>query len=501
MRNDGIGSACGQRAGALSPHSPESRDFPHFPRFLAVLAAYFLLQIVLRVTSPAVLDLDEAEAVLASQQLQLGYGSQPPLYAWLQWLMFSVFGTNLFALSLQKNLLLFCTYLAMYYTARFFVGTGSAILVAASLLLFPQLGWESQRDLTHSVLATCMAALTLWCYASLLRRQGKLRYALFGLLLGLGLQSKYNFAVFVLGLLAASLLVREHRQAFWQREAWIALAVLALVLAPHGLWLLDHLDDATRSTLAKMRVHEGSHAGKVMRGLGSMAGASFLFATPLWIVYGWIWWRHRDETQARLDSPQARFFLWFYLTAFACVAALVLSGELVKVKARWMQPILFLLPLAFFAVFPSLAQSTVRRSILWVAGVFAILILAGLSARAHLGKNTRAPFGELAARMMQRFPQASTLVASELTAAGNLYLHNPAWTVLLLPKVLQSRPALHGEVLLIDTGEQADKRFVSFLKTYPSSVVRQRGRLAVGKPQDRQGAMAVDYALVAIKDE
>lgn len=485
MRNEGIPVAGEQRTGT---------------HFLLVLAAYFLLQVLLRVTSPAVLDLDEAEAILMSQHLQLGYGSQPPLYAWLQWLMFSLFGINLFALSVQKNLLLFLTYLAMFYTARAFIGMGSATIVAASLLLFPQLGWESQRDLTHSVLATCMAALTLWCYVGLLRQRDKLRYALFGLLIGLGLQSKYNFTVFALGLLAASLLVREHRQALWTRDAWITLAVLVLALAPHGLWLLDHLDLATHSTLEKMHGDEGSRASKVVRGLGSMVSATFLFATPLWIVYGWIWWRHRDQARARLDCPQARFFLWFYLTAFACVTALVFSGELIKVKERWMQPILFLLPLAFFAVFPSVAQASVRRSILGVAGVFAILILAGLSARAHFGKNTRAPFAELSAQMMQRFPQASTLVASELTVAGNLYLHNPAWTVVLLPSIVKNRPAIRGDVLLIDVGGRANRRFDRFLRAYPSGVVRQRGRLAIGKPQDRQGAMVVDYALVSLKD-
>lgn len=486
MRNDGMPSACEKRAGTC---------------FLLVLAAYFLLQLVLRVTSPAALDLDEAESVLTAQHLQLGYGSQPPLYAWLQWLMFSLFGINLFALSVQKNLLLLCTYLAVFYTARSFVGMGSAIIATASLVLFPQLGWESQRDLTHSVLVTCMAALTLWCYVGLLRHRSKTRYALFGLLIGLGLQSKYNFAVFALGLLAASLMVPEHRQALWKRDAWIALAVSMLSLAPHGLWLLDHLDVATGSTLEKMHDREGSHAGKVARGLGSMVGATILFATPPWIVYGWIWWRHRDGARARLDRPEARFFLWFYLAAFACVTALVLSGELIKVKSRWMQPILFLLPLAFFAVFPSLARRTVRRSILWLAGVFAILILAGLSARAHVGKNTRAPFGELSAQLLLRFPHTKTLVASELTDAGNLYLHHPAWTVMLLPTVVRSRPAIRGEVLLIDSGDHPNDRFDRFLDAYPSSVVRQRGRLEVGKPQDRQGAMAVDYALVSIKDE
>jgi 4-amino-4-deoxy-L-arabinose transferase-like glycosyltransferase len=489
MRYEGIPAACDKRAGT---------------HFLLAVAAYFLLQVVLRVSSPAALDLDESESILTFQHLQRGYGSQPPLYAWLQWLMFSICGINIVALSLQKNLLLLCTYLAMFCTARSLIGMSGAISVAASLVLLPQIGWESQRDLTHSVLMTCMAALTLWCYVGLLRHRGKMRYALFGLLIGLGLQSKYNFAVFALGLLAASLLVREHRQAIWNRDVWISVAVLTLSLAPHGLWLLDHLDLATASTLEKLHGHEASYSSNVAHGFGSMVSATFWFVTPLWIVYGCIYWRHRhrdqDWTQARFDTPEARFFLWFYLTAFACVTALVLSGEVTKIKDRWLQPMLFLLPLAFFAIFPSLARRAVCRSILWVAGVFAILILAGLSTRAYSGKNTRAPFDELSAQLMQRFPRARTVVASDLTDAGNLYLHHPAWTVLLLPRIVQSRPALSGEVLLIDSGDHPGTWLDSFLDAYPSSVIRQRGRLEVGNPQDRHGAMAVDYALVSVKE-
>jgi 4-amino-4-deoxy-L-arabinose transferase-like glycosyltransferase len=484
MRDDGIREDCDIRTGR---------------HFLLVLAAYFLVQVVLRVTSAAVLDLDESEAVLSFQRLQPGYGSQPPLYFWLQWLMFSLFGINLFALSVLKNLLLLCIYVAMFYTARALIGIRGAIIVAGSLVLFPQLGWESQRDLTHSVLVTCIAALTLWCYVGLLRHPGKIRYALLGLLIGLGLQSKYNFAAFALGLAAASLLVREHRQAVWNRNGWITVAILMLSLAPHGLWLLDHLDVATSATLEKMHRHDTSYASNVARGLGSMASATFLFVTPVWIVYGWIYWRHRNEAQARLDSPEAQFFLWFYIAVFACVTALVLSGELTSIKGRWMQPILFLLPLAFFVVFPALVRRTVCRNILWTAGVFAIVILAGLSARAHFGKHTQAPFAELSAQLLLRFPQARTLVASELTDAANLYLHHPAWTVMLLPKIVKSPPAIEGDVLLIDSGDHPGSWLDSFLAAYPSSVVRQRGRLEVGKPKERRGAIAVEYALVSVK--
>src|SRR5690606_3921831 len=103
-----------------------------------------------------------AEQALVSQRLRLGYGTQPPLYSWLQWILFQVFGLNLFALSALKNLLLFSTYASLFFLARPLIGNGPAMAASASLLLFPQIAWESQRDLTHSVLLTALACATLW---------------------------------------------------------------------------------------------------------------------------------------------------------------------------------------------------------------------------------------------------------------------------------------------------------------------------------------------------
>ena len=486
MQNDGIAIAYEKRATT---------------NFLLTLAAYFVVQIILRTSSPAVLDLDESEQVLAFQHLQLGYGSQPPLYAWLQWLMFSVFGINVFALSLLKNLLLFGTYLAVFHVAKSLVGITGGIVVAASLLLFPQIGWESQRDLTHSVLMTCIAAITLCCYFALLHHPGRTGHALLGLLIGLGLQSKYNFALFALALTMASLLVREHRERLWSRSAWISLALVAITIAPHGLWLLTHLDTATRSSLQKMNGHDASYIGNVVRGLGSMVSATFLFVTPLWMAYAWIFWRRRVQVEAKLDNPHARFFLRFYLAAYGGITALVLSGELANFKDRWMQPILFLLPLACFVIFPSLAYRTVCRDILRIVAMFALIVLVGLTARAYLGKNTRAPYGELAHSLLHRFPKAKILIANELTDAGNLYLQNPSWTTMLLSTALQRGPDISGKVLLIDSESGQSDWLHKFLRAYPSSAVLERGRLAVGNPQERQGAMSVEYALVVLKKE
>ena len=131
-------------------------------RFVLVLALYFLAHLLIRLNLSDSLDLDEAEQAFEFQQLRMGYGTQPPLYNWLQWVSFSIFGLNLFGLALLKSLCLFGIYFFMFLTARPLLGSMGAMAVSASLLLLPQIGWEAQRDLTQSALLTTIASTSLY---------------------------------------------------------------------------------------------------------------------------------------------------------------------------------------------------------------------------------------------------------------------------------------------------------------------------------------------------
>ncbi|MGV3652724.1 MAG: glycosyltransferase family 39 protein [Noviherbaspirillum sp.] len=471
--------------------------------FLALLAGYFLLQIVIRLSLSDSLDLDEAEQALVSQRLQLGYGTQPPLYSWIQWVLFQVFGLNLFALSALKNLLLFSTYACMFFMARPLVGQGAAIAASASLLLFPQIAWESQRDLTHSVLMTGLACATLWCYFALLRRPVWGRYILFGFLVGLGLQSKYNYAMFAAGLAAASLLVEEHRRLLWNRRMLAAAGIALLCILPHGLWVLGHMDAAAGGTLDKMRdgAQRAGYLSSVATGLSSMLLAALAFATPFWLVYGFLGWRGRgQERQER--HPQAGFFLVLYAAFFLLMTLLVLSGEVGKIKDRWMQPLLFSLPLACFMLWPALSRPQALRRILQVTAGVAIIILLALPGRVllgpALGKHVRAhhPYPELSAELDRRFPEARTLVAGERLTGGNLYFQQPARHTLLLKEALAARPVLHGDVLLVVRTGTETGWLERFRQAYPDAAMQRQGRIALPYRYGSDDTMSFDYALI-----
>jgi 4-amino-4-deoxy-L-arabinose transferase-like glycosyltransferase len=163
---------------------------------LGGLLLYFSLQVVVRLLTSQSVELDEAEQLLWTQDLRWGYGPQPPLYSWLQWAFFEVFGASILALALLKNLLLLSTYGCTWLAARTVLAPRLAALSSASLLLL-QIVWESQRDLTHSVLVTTCAAATLAVLLALLRRPRAGLYLLLGLAVGCGLLAKYSFFMVV----------------------------------------------------------------------------------------------------------------------------------------------------------------------------------------------------------------------------------------------------------------------------------------------------------------
>jgi len=474
---------------------------------LALLAGYFLLQVLLRASLSDSLDLDEAEQVLIAQQLQWGYGSQPPLYAWLQWLLFQIFGLNLFALAALKNALLFSTYACVYFLARPLIGGAAAATATVSLLLFPQIAWESQRDLTHSVLLTALAAATLWCYLDLLRRPTTWRYLVLGALIGLGLQAKYNYALLAAGLALTSLLLPEHRRIVWNRKLLLTLVLAALLLLPHGWWLLQNLGSAADGTLNKMRDgHQAGYLATVARGWASMWLAALAFATPFWLVYGWGWWRSRRHAAPAL--PGLRFFLVLYLVLLGLMTLMILSGQVGKIKDRWMQPLLFSLPVACFLAWPALARPEVARLIRQVAACMALLVLLGLPARVLLtpllGKEVRAhhPYPELAAYLERQFPQAGLVLASDRLLGGNLYFQHPRRPVVLLEQALVpasasgSAPELPPTSLVVlRQGARTDWR-ERLLAVYPDARVAQTGRLDLPYRFGAAATMSFEYALI-----
>src|ERR1051325_7877668 len=205
--------------------STEWAGGPGVKQFLAVVALYFGIQVVLRLLISGTTDLDESNQLVLTQKLSWGYGPQPPLYTWIQIGMFKLFGMSIFSLTVLKNLFLFGTYLFTYLNAKWLTGRHDCgVAAAASLLFIPQIAWDSQRDLTHSVLASTMTMATLFAFFRLSASRTALAYVIFGLCAGLGMLAKFNYLLFFFGLLLAALSLPEFRAVLLDRKMALAVA-------------------------------------------------------------------------------------------------------------------------------------------------------------------------------------------------------------------------------------------------------------------------------------
>jgi len=327
--------------------SPLARPLP----WLLLLAA---AHVAVRVTASPALRWDEAEQMLWSQQLALGYGAQPPLYTWLQWGVNQVFGPGVLALALLKHGLLALTFVLLYQAGRELLAPRGAWLAAASLMLMPPLVWHSVLDQTHTVLVTAISCAAWWLLLRSVRRQRPADFAWLGLVCGLGMLAKYSFALVAAAMLLAALSVPQARRALLARGWWLAPLVGLLVALPHAVWLAAHLHEATAQTLVKMQIQPQPDR---VQGLLSLLD-TFAGLLALWLLVAL--WAFRSACWRRPLAPAApwaqRVFRRYLLLIALALLGMALFGGVSSFKGRWVVPLLCMMPLAAFAARPGLQQ-------------------------------------------------------------------------------------------------------------------------------------------------
>lgn len=316
----------------------------HFPLMIAI---YFLFQVGVRLLTTHVAVIDESEQVMLSQYFALGYNAQPPLYTWMQIGFFKLFGISVIGLSLLKNVLLFTTYLFVYKIGILLSEDKlKSVLGALSLMLLPQIIWESQVDQAHTVLLTTASVLTFYFYFLIVRRRPQLlNFVLFGLSAAVGLLAKYNFVLVLVGLLGTAFILSSFREKLFRKQLWISAGIVLVFVLPHLIWVVMHLDLATSSTVDRMTVLQtGDKWIDISRGMGDLIFSFITFISPFLLIFlGFFTKNLRLDKGAGTSS-----LLWFIGIVFICLFLMVLITGVTNIKERWLQPFLILFPLLLF---------------------------------------------------------------------------------------------------------------------------------------------------------
>ncbi|ACE90398.1 PMT family glycosyltransferase protein [Rhizobium phaseoli] len=437
------------------------------------LAVYFLLNIALRIALPHTLDLDEAEQAFYSQYLLAGYGPQPPFYNWIQYAIVSVTGITMWALSVPKNIILFGCYLFYGLAAREVLKSRLLPPIAMlSLITLPQVGLMAQRELTHTVALLFATSLFLFGFFRTLRQPTIGSYLVIGIATGIGLISKYNFAILPFAAFIAVLPERKWRGRLFDWRLLPAIVIAILIVLPHALWLPDNLANASAPTLERMTAEHEAAAGlpRIGQGLLSLVIAVLGFvALPIIVVAAAF---RRDFIRAlSSSSPMIRVIERMIVVSLLAFAGIVVFAGASDIHERWLDPCLLVLLIYLFLKLETagLDLSAGLARFRPVVPVFMIVILSILLLRIvaiqYIGTYTRTnvPFANYVTELTAT-RKPVLIVAGTKFVAGNMKLEFPD-----VPVVIPFFPgpgvpeyaAAKGPVLVVWRGETANDPTIS----------------------------------------
>jgi 4-amino-4-deoxy-L-arabinose transferase-like glycosyltransferase len=399
-----------------------------------LLAAYFAVNVLLRLLGPASLELDEGQQLFFAQWLAIGYDSQAPFYNWLQYFAVQLLGDTMLALSLLKNLMLFLSYLLFGLAAQLIIRDRAlAVIATLGLITMPQVGYEAQRDLTHTVALLFAACMFFYFFVRALQRPTALNYALTGVAIGIGVLSKYNFVLLPVASMLALLPDRKLRARLFDVRVLLVIAIAAVIVAPHALWFLDHIDQATGRTLGKLtRDADGVRLHQIGMGLLSLIEAVVTISVLTVLVFAAAFGRTFFRSW-RAESQWTRLIERIFLAAILLLLLMIVVGGATYVRHRWIIPLFFFLPIYLAAKIEASGESLPHSG----KRTYGIIVLAVMvfipallysrpllqGAMGEYGKQN-VPYGPAVARILASNPhRPSVILTGDNQLAGNLRLH------------------------------------------------------------------------------
>lgn len=421
---------------------------PYLAMQTAQSVYFFLNQLALFLVSGG-MELDMAEQVWLSDRYAWVYGTQPPLYTWITRLLLGLFGGSLLPMYLFKAgllSLLVGALLAVGYRARF--SAAQLLAVLAGVFLNPMVSWEAQRDLTHTALATAVAAWLLH-EGMKIGARGAADIVRTALLLAAGMLSKYNFILFAVVWLFVRSRDAQAGGPYFRQQALIA-ALMAVCLFAPQLTAASRALDTWLDSADKFELGQGSR----WSGMADAVGSMLMMLAPL-VVLMLVEGVRDFAASVRAASVHVAPRLLIKLLRASAGAVLLLTfvSGATEIRERWLLPLFFHVPLVVASLLP---QAPPRFAARYVRAGFAaaiammMLLPARVVAADWLGSHNRLnlPYRELMLEVAAHSPAPSFLIVDSILLAGHARLAFPDAEIFVYGRPPhQSVP--HGEGLLV----------------------------------------------------
>ncbi|PHN93118.1 hypothetical protein CSC80_13500 [Maribacter sp. 6B07] len=395
-----------------------------------VLAILSFIAITAITFFKSALELEDAEQAYYSQWLRWGYDDQPPLYTWLQYGFNTVFGVGKLAFSLLRAVLFAGTLLLLYrFSGLRIKEADTSKLAVLALVLIPVYIDFTFRRLSHtSLLCLCVVA-SYYSIQLLLARKSILNYLLLGLVLGVGIMSKYNYIFFLVTFAVVALWDKELRAIVFNPKILLSVLVSVLLVGPHLYWLLgpyeyqSFLTSSIEEKIGKEQAKSGFSMLPFMIYLKGLFALMFPVITIISIGY--------FSKNLSFNKLGINWFFKMLITQLLVLGLFFLIFQSQKVETRWLLPLF----IPFVVLLLEIVDLKNSKKLVTVGYWVFILVIGIQTIRTPIEKVMKIPssvhfgFEPVASKLSKNY-NTYHWVLPNVTYAGNVRLLHPERTIL-----------------------------------------------------------------------
>ncbi len=248
---------------------------------------------------------DELQFLSDARHMDWGFVAYPPLTPFLERISLAVFGVSLVGLRLFSVIAQASAIVITGLMARELGGGRLAQVTAAVAVALSPLPLFEGTEFQYTTFDYLWWVLIAYFVIRLLKTENPRWWLGIGAVVGLGLETKYAIAFFVIGILGGILLTsaRRYLASAW---FWGGVTLAIAIFLPNLIWQVRHgfISLHFLTHIHTRDVGEGRANGFV---LGQFALCTNLFAAPLWITGLWYF----------LRDARYRLLAWMYIIPLA----------------------------------------------------------------------------------------------------------------------------------------------------------------------------------------
>lgn len=390
------------------------------------VAAWTLVPMLVRHNLP----MDSIEGAIWGHQLEWGYDKNPFMNGWLTALATFLDGGRGWLLYFFCQISVAISMLAVWQLGKKIMPAKFAL---AAVLLLESIQYYNFHalDFNDNTLELSLWAMSVFCFYYAMIDASLLYWLLTGVLLALGMMTKYYTLALIAGL-GLFLLRTENRWQLATLPPYLALLVFILMMVPHMWWLTQH-QYITITYMFDRGSAEPSYYNHLFFPL-QFLWQQFEAFLPALIIYLMLFIGRKpllETPPIRVRAFDKAFLFYAGLLPFLLTALLSLVLG-IKLRAGWGMPLMTFWTLWLFAMLAPRLTTTKIYSLL--AGIFTLLsaLLMGYSISIIHSADTSSanyPGTEIAAVLTQRwhnqYHQPLMYVAGPRWTAGNVAFYSP----------------------------------------------------------------------------